>query len=605
MVPLHALADLLQPHALHAADRVGEVTVHGGPVDANALKDLGGLVGLDSGDAHLGGNLHDPVEDGLVIVPDGHGGLLVQQSQFHQLLHALLGEIGVDGLGTVAQKGGEVVNVPGLRALQNHGDRCPLFGPNQVLLQGAHRQEGGNRHVILIHAPVRENDNVGALLIGPVHIHHQTVQGVGQRGPLVVQQGDGLHMEARAVHISNLHQVHGGEDGVLNLQHGAVGRLLLQQVAAGAYVNGGVSDDLFPDGVDGGICHLGEELLEVVEQGLVALTEHRQRRVHTHGRGGLHPIPGHGENGVLHLLIGVAEGLIQPVPQLLGMGLHPLVGNGEVPEVNQIGVQPLAVGLAAGIAGFELPVVHQPALPEVRQQHPPRLKAGLFHNALRRHIQHAHLRGENQPLIVCEIPPAGPKSVPVQHRPHGVAVREDDGGGPVPGLHHGGVIVVEIPLLPVHPLVLSPRLRDTEHDGLGQLHTIHHQKFQGVVQHSGVRPALVHNRQNLVHIVIHNGRGDGLLPGQHPVHIAPDGVDLPVVEDIPVGVSPLPGGGGIGGEPGVDQGDGALTVRVRQIGVELPQLPHQEHPLVNDGPAGERGDIGVDVGLFKYPPDNI
>ena len=208
-------------------------------------------------------------------------------------------------------------------------------------------------------------------------------------------------------------------------------------------------------------------------------------------------------------------------------------------------------------------------------------------------------------MIVCEIPPAGPKSVPVQHRPYGVAIGEDNGGGTVPGLHHGGVIVVEIPLLPVHPLVLSPRLRDTEHDGLGQLHTIHHQKFQGVVQHSGVRPALVHNRQNLVHIVIHNGRGDGLLPGQHPVHIAPDGVDLPIVEDIPVGVSPLPGGGGIGGEPGVDQGDGALTVRVRQIGVELPQLPHQEHPLVNDGPTGERGDIGVDVGLFKYPPDNI
>ena len=486
VIPLYAFSDFLQPHALHTADRVGEVPVHSGPVDAHALKNLGGLVGLDGGDSHFGGDLHNSVENGLIVVPDGHGGLLVQQSPLHQLLHALLGQIGIDRLGAVSQKRCKMVDVPGLRALQNHGDRCPFFGPNQVLLQGTHRQERGNRHVIFIHAPVRENDNVGALLIGPVHIHHQTVQGVGQRGSLVVQQGNGLHMEARAVHMPNFHQVHRGQNGVLDLKNRTVGRFLFQQVAAGAHINGGVGDNFFPDGVDGGIRHLGEKLLEVVEQGLAALAEYCQRRVHPHGGGGLHPIPGHGENGILHLLIGVAEGLIQPVPQLLRMGLHPPVGDGQLPEVDQIGVQPLAVGLAAGIAGFELCVVHQPAFPEVRQQHPSRLKAGLFYNALRRHIQHSHLGGENQLLIVCEIPPAGPKSVPVQHRPHGVAVREDDGGGPVPGLHHGGVIVVEIPLLPVHPLILSPRLRDAEHDGPRQLHTVHHQELQGVVQHSGV-----------------------------------------------------------------------------------------------------------------------
>ncbi len=55
----------------------------------------------------------------------------------------------------------------------------------------------------------------------------------------------------------------------------------------------------------------------------------------------------------------------------------------------------------------------------------------------------------------------------------------------------------------------------------------------------------------------------------------------------------------------MDQGDGALTVRVRQIGIELPQLLHQKHSLIDNRPAGERGDIGIDIGLFKYPPDNI
>ena len=55
----------------------------------------------------------------------------------------------------------------------------------------------------------------------------------------------------------------------------------------------------------------------------------------------------------------------------------------------------------------------------------------------------------------------------------------------------------------------------------------------------------------------------------------------------------------------MDQGDGTLTVRVRQVGVELAELTHQEHTLVDDGPAGEGGDIGIDVGLLEYPASHI
>ena len=207
-----------------------------------------------------------------------------------------------------------MVYIPRLGALQNHGDGGTLLGADQVLLQGGHRQQGGNGDVVLVHAPVGQNEDVGALLIGPIHVDEELIQGVFQRRTLVVQQGDGFHMEAGAVHVTNFHQVHGGQDGVVNLQDGAVLRLLLQQVAAGADVDRGIGDDLLADGVHGRVRHLGEELLEVVEQGLVALTEHRQGGVHTHGGGGLGAVPGHGQDGVLDLLIGVAEGLVQPVP---------------------------------------------------------------------------------------------------------------------------------------------------------------------------------------------------------------------------------------------------------------------------------------------------
>ena len=337
----------------------------------------------------------------------------------------------------------------------------------------------------------------------------------------------------------------------------------------------------------------------------MVLTEHRQRDVHAHGGGGLGAVPGHGEDGVLDLLIGVAEGLVQPVPQLLGVGLHPLVGDGEVLQIDQMGVQPLAVGLLAGVAALQLAVVHQAALPQVGQQHPAGLEPGFLHDFFGGNIQYAHLGGQNELVTVGEVPAAGPQAVAVQNRAHGVAVGEHDGGGAVPGLHHGGVVVVEVPLLPLHLLVVGPGLGNAHHHRLGQVDAVHHQEFKRVVQHGTVGTALVDDGQDLVHIILHDGGGHGFLPGQHTVHVAPDGVDLAVVHDVAVGMGPLPAGVRVGGEPGVDQGDGALAVRVRQVRVEFAELAHQEHALVDDGPAGERGNVRIDVGLLEHPAGHI
>ena len=98
---------------------------------------------------------------------------------------------------------------------------------------------------------------------------------------------------------------------------------------------------------------------------------------------------------------------------------------------------------------------------------------------------------------------------------------------------------------------------------------------------------------------------ENLLPGEHPVHVAPDGVDLAVVEDESVGVGPLPGGVGVGGEAGVDAGNGAAVLLVLQIQVEPAQLIHQEHALIHNGPAGQGGDVGVVVGLLKDPAGDV
>ena len=581
--PLDALADLLQADALHGADGVGEILIDNVAANAHRLKNLSGLVGLQRGNAHLGGDLHDAVEHGGIIVRNGLMGILVQAVFLHLLGNALLGKIGIDGPRAVAQQGGKVVHIPRLRALQNDGDGGALLGADQVLFQCGHRQQGRDGHMVFIHPPVGQDQDIGARPVGPVALQEELIQRRFQRGILVVQQRHRLHPEAGAVHGPDLHQLHGGEDGIADLQHPAVFRLLLEQVAVGADVHRGIGDDLLPQCIDGRIGHLGKELLEIVEQRLVLFRQHRQRNVRAHGGDLLRTGAGHGQNGIVDILVGVAEGLIQLLPLLLGIDGYLFVGHAQLLQANQVGIQPLAVGLAGSEGGLAFLIGDHPFLHRIHQQHLAGLEPGLAQNVLRRNIQHAHLAGQHQTPVLGDVVPGGAQTIAVQHRAHHVAVGEEDGGGAVPGLHHGGVVVIQIPLLPGHAGIIPPGLRDGDHHGQGQGDAVHHQEFQGVVQHGGVGARTGDDGEHLVHVLLHHGGAHGLLPGQHAVGVAPDGVDLAVVQDQAIGVRPLPAGGGVGGEAGVHHGNGAFKLLLLQIQIEFAQLTHQEHALVHQG----------------------
>ena len=166
--------------------------------------------------------------------------------------------------------------------------------------------------MVLVYSPVREDDDVGPRPVSTVHRHEEMIQRALQRGVLIVEDGDGLHVETRLLHMPDLHQVRRGEDRVVDLEHLAVLRLFLEEVAVVADIDGGVCDYLLADGVDGRIGDLCKELFEVVEQRLPPVVQYGQGNIDPHGGGGLGPGPCHGEDGVAHVLIGIAEGLLKP-----------------------------------------------------------------------------------------------------------------------------------------------------------------------------------------------------------------------------------------------------------------------------------------------------
>ena len=129
----HIGLNVCHAHTAHTAHRAGKVFVDDLLRDAHSLKDLAALVALDGGNAHLGGDLHDAAEDGVVVVLHGGVIVLVQQAFVDQLPDGLVCQIGVDGAGTVAQQGGKVVHLPGFGALQNQCQCGALFGADEVL----------------------------------------------------------------------------------------------------------------------------------------------------------------------------------------------------------------------------------------------------------------------------------------------------------------------------------------------------------------------------------------------------------------------------------------------------------------------------------------
>ena len=78
-----------------------------------------------------------------------------------------------------------------------------------------------------------------------------------------------------------------------------------------------------------------------------------------------------------------------------------------------------------------------------------------------------------------------------------------------------------------------------------------------------------------------------LFPRKHLVRISLYSIDLSVVHDQPVGMCPVPAWHGICGKAGVDDGHRRGIIRFRQIREESAQLPHEEHSLVYDIPAGQ------------------
>mmetsp|Transcript_30320 Transcript_30320/g.87440 ORF Transcript_30320/g.87440 Transcript_30320/m.87440 type:complete len:328 (+) Transcript_30320:2602-3585(+) len=122
---------------------------------SDGLEELRTLVALQAGDAHLRHDLEDAEVHGRAEVLDT---LRQREVATPDSQEAEIAEVGEHRIGSEAQQRAEVVHLADISGLDDNGHPCPQLRSDEVLVEGAGRQQGADRNPILPGAAVREDD---------------------------------------------------------------------------------------------------------------------------------------------------------------------------------------------------------------------------------------------------------------------------------------------------------------------------------------------------------------------------------------------------------------------------------------------------------------
>src|SRR5262249_41291547 len=181
--------------------------------------------------------------------------------------------------------------------------------------------------------------------------------------------------------------------------------------------------------------------------------------------------------------------------------------------------------------------------------------------------------------------------VAVHASDHPIAAERADPGRPVPRLHHGVAVAVEIAVRLGHGLAFGPRIGNQQALDHRQGAADADHRFEHVVEHRRIGAAGLDDRLDVGHVVAIDGGRHARLMRLHPVDVALQRVDLAVVSDDAERLRQMPGRKRVRRVALVIDGEVGDEAFVEQIGIERGQLLGQEHALVDHRPAGHGADV--------------
>ena len=246
----------------------GEVFVHHGLLQTNALKNLRSKVAVNRRDADLRGNLDDAlgccfdeIFAGVVMIDTS------EQALLDHVIQRLKGEIRIDRGATVANQRAEVMHFTRLAGFEDETDLGALAFADQIVVQSGNRHERRDGGIMLVDAAVTEDDDVDAgidlqrCLVK--QLRHRVFKALGAFCR-IKQRWNRHRAEFTLSDVLEFREFLIREDRRFQFDEIAAFSHWIEQIALRPDGGDGRGDDLFTDTVDRRVGDLGEELLEVI-----------------------------------------------------------------------------------------------------------------------------------------------------------------------------------------------------------------------------------------------------------------------------------------------------------------------------------------------------
>ena len=349
------------------------------------------------------------------------------------------------------------------------------------------------------------------------------------------------------------------------------------------------SNQALTQSVDRRIGYLGEQLVEVIEEGTVLLREAREGSIDAHGSQGHTALFSHGANHFIHVIPVVAQlshayghGDLG-IARCFGLGGSIKIGNFDL-----LFLYPIAIGLFLCIAGTQLVIPDNAIGRSIDFHHFTRTKTACGKDVGGLDFDGSNLRGKQEAIVTRDVVAGRTQAVAIERSTERGAIGVGDSGRTIPRLHEHGLVFVIGTTTSGKRFVVVPRLGQQHGNGASHIATIHHQELEHIIEDGGVGALFVDDRQNRFQILAQNRRVQVWFAGTNPVHIAFQRVDFAVMNDVTIRMSALPRGGGVRGVARMNQRDCGLHRCIGKVQVETTHLGSNKHALVHNGARTER-----------------
>ena len=108
---------------------------------------------------------------------------------------------------------------------------------------------------------------------------------------------------------------------------------------------------------------------------------------------------------------------------------------------------------------------------------------------------YTYFGGHDNTIISCYIVTSRTQTITVKYATDNSTISEAHSGRTIPWFHHEAIELIEVMFFLAHKIVAFPRFRNHHHNRMRQGTTCHVQEFQCVIEHSGVRTAVINYRE--------------------------------------------------------------------------------------------------------------